>query len=216
VIVFRRPSPALVVACLALIVALAGTAVAAEQYVITSTNQIKPSVLKELRGLRATAHAASIETPSSIIAHSYSLGAVATGEPDVAVADPLAPVTWTQRSYELNGFAGVVVGTIGPGCEASASASVYVSVPGWTGRSWGSSHSEVVLFGNIANPAPEVAHPGELVKDDLVGADGTAWTLYTPGTPTTRTLTATVENHGRPGCHFTIDHISIDVIGAKP
>jgi hypothetical protein len=40
----RKPSPALVVACLALFVALSGTAIAASRYIITSTSQIMPSV----------------------------------------------------------------------------------------------------------------------------------------------------------------------------
>jgi hypothetical protein len=40
----------MVVACLALFVALAGTSVAARHYLITSTKQIKPSVLKQLKG----------------------------------------------------------------------------------------------------------------------------------------------------------------------
>jgi hypothetical protein len=44
----RKPSPALVVACLALFVALGGTAIAASHYVITSTSQIKPSVRSAL------------------------------------------------------------------------------------------------------------------------------------------------------------------------
>ena len=46
----RRPSPASIIASLALFVALGGTAIAARHYLITSTSQIKPSVLKELRG----------------------------------------------------------------------------------------------------------------------------------------------------------------------
>jgi hypothetical protein len=50
---FRRPSPALVIACLALILALGGTAVAAKRYLITNTQQISPAVLKQLTKLAA-------------------------------------------------------------------------------------------------------------------------------------------------------------------
>jgi len=48
----RRPSPALVLSALALVVASSGTAVAAGKYLITSQSQIAPSVL-------ATLHAGS-------------------------------------------------------------------------------------------------------------------------------------------------------------
>src|ERR1039458_5730415 len=46
----RRPSPASIIASLALFFALGGTAIAANHYLITSTKQIKPSVLKKLKG----------------------------------------------------------------------------------------------------------------------------------------------------------------------
>ncbi len=46
----RRPSPASIIASVALFFALGGTAIAAHQYLITSTKQIKPSVLKKLKG----------------------------------------------------------------------------------------------------------------------------------------------------------------------
>jgi hypothetical protein len=53
----RHLSPSLVISILALVVALGGTAVAAG-YVITSTKQIAPSVLKKLKGNRgAKGHA---------------------------------------------------------------------------------------------------------------------------------------------------------------
>lgn len=50
----RRPSPAMVIAIAALFFALGGGAMAAVQrhYVITSTKQIKPSVLKKLKGAK--------------------------------------------------------------------------------------------------------------------------------------------------------------------
>jgi hypothetical protein len=51
----RRPSLATTVAFLALFVALGGTAIATTHYVVTSTKQIKPSVLKKLRGNRGPA-----------------------------------------------------------------------------------------------------------------------------------------------------------------
>jgi hypothetical protein len=43
-----KPTPALIIAVLALVVALGGTAMAANRYVITSSSQIKPSVLSAL------------------------------------------------------------------------------------------------------------------------------------------------------------------------
>ncbi|HEV7163712.1 MAG TPA: hypothetical protein VGN25_10705, partial [Solirubrobacteraceae bacterium] len=48
----HRPSPAAAVAALALFIALGGSAVAAQRYLITSTRQIKPSVLRTLHGAR--------------------------------------------------------------------------------------------------------------------------------------------------------------------
>jgi hypothetical protein len=48
---FSRPSPAMAVAVCALVVAMSGTAFATS-YVITSTQQIAPRVLKKLRGHR--------------------------------------------------------------------------------------------------------------------------------------------------------------------
>ncbi len=46
----RKPSPTSMVAVLALFFALAGTAIATNHYLITTTSQIKPSVLKKLKG----------------------------------------------------------------------------------------------------------------------------------------------------------------------
>jgi hypothetical protein len=48
----RKPSPAIVIACLALFVASTGTSIAAGHYLITSTKQIKPSVINKLHGAK--------------------------------------------------------------------------------------------------------------------------------------------------------------------
>ena len=48
----KRPSPATIIASTALFFSLAGTGLAANHYLITSTKQIKPGVLSSLRGPR--------------------------------------------------------------------------------------------------------------------------------------------------------------------
>jgi hypothetical protein len=57
----RRPSPASVIAGLALFIALGGTAIAAHHYIITKTSQIKPDVLTTLKGNRGKAGVAGPE-----------------------------------------------------------------------------------------------------------------------------------------------------------
>jgi hypothetical protein len=62
-----KPSAAIILACAALVVALGGTAIAASHYIITSTSQIKPSVL------RALATAASTSPEVEVVSAEVSL-----------------------------------------------------------------------------------------------------------------------------------------------
>jgi hypothetical protein len=62
----HKPSPALIVAVLALVVALGGTAMAAGRYVITNTNQIKPNVLKTLTPTPAGHYQSVLTSPTTI------------------------------------------------------------------------------------------------------------------------------------------------------
>jgi hypothetical protein len=48
----RWPSPTMIIACLALFISLTGSSIAASHYLITSTHQIKPSVIKKLKGAK--------------------------------------------------------------------------------------------------------------------------------------------------------------------
>jgi hypothetical protein len=49
-VIIRKPSPTSIIACLALFLALGGSAIAANHYLITKSSQIKPSVLRKLKG----------------------------------------------------------------------------------------------------------------------------------------------------------------------
>jgi hypothetical protein len=60
----RRPTPGTVIALVALFFALGGSAVAASHYLITSTKQIKPSVLRSLKGKRGPQGPAGLQGPA--------------------------------------------------------------------------------------------------------------------------------------------------------
>ena len=95
---FRRPSPAIVIACLALFVSLTGTGIAAHHYLITSTKQIKPSVLKHLRGVKGAKGAQGL---------TGSIGATgATGAGGATGATGAAGATQVVKRY--------AVGSAGP------------------------------------------------------------------------------------------------------
>jgi hypothetical protein len=59
-----RPRPSAVIATLALVFAMTGGAYAAKKYLITSTKQISPKVLKSLKGARGKAGAAGPAGPA--------------------------------------------------------------------------------------------------------------------------------------------------------
>jgi hypothetical protein len=81
-----RPSYANVAATLALVLALGGgTAWAAHHYIISSTHQIKPSVLKKLRGKRGRSGAAGADGTNGTAGPTGPTGPTgATGVPDTS------------------------------------------------------------------------------------------------------------------------------------
>jgi hypothetical protein len=137
----RKPSPTFAIAILALFMALGGTAVAASHFVITSTSQIKPSVVRELRGHRGARGDAGTTGAQGATGSEGKAGA--TGEPGpegqpgasgttvvarTRIAAAAASVTteglgenvgltggsWTQHAQELDQLVGEVEMTVPP------------------------------------------------------------------------------------------------------
>jgi hypothetical protein len=80
-----------VVATLALVFAMSGGALAASKYLITSTKQIKPSVLSSLKGKAGPAGAAGAAGPAGAVGLAGAAGAVGPTGPQGPAGEPGAP-----------------------------------------------------------------------------------------------------------------------------
>ena len=127
------------IAIIALVFATTGTGIAASRYVITSSSQIKPSVLRELS---ANAHAAEVKLAASgahaVRTRVRTVGSVT--EQEGTVADPVTGATWKQGAEELNLLIGEVNVT-----------------PVDKGNSCGTEHTdnvEVLVDGTLAGTVP--------------------------------------------------------------
>jgi hypothetical protein len=207
----RTPSPAMFVACIALFVALGGTAVAADHYLITSTSQIKPSVVKQLRGA-PVAKAAAKKAVTDVVARVRTLGAVEPPVTGAEISDPVSGATWSQRADELDEFVdGAIVDTQStPACRGGTEfASIVVQVVLDKSKLIA---SEVLEGGD---------HPGEI-------STGIVWTLppevgrehpwlAEPGQATSHTVTLDAREicpFGETPTHpVEVTSVSFDVIG---
>lgn len=192
----RRPSPAMVVAVIALVVALSGTALAASRYLITSTSQIKPSVRRDLR---AEASAAAVKAAKkgahSIVLRTHSVAPVAlTGEEQFVTLS--TPSSWTQGAEEVDEVLAVPSLTLTNRCT-TFSVTVNALIDG-------EPHGNLGIFGEEAGTyTPQLQWPERHVP---------VFILDEPGKPTTHTLQVAVRSEC-PG--VTLNSVSLDVIGAR-
>ncbi len=106
----RTPSPAMVVASLALFFALGGSALAAKHYLISSTKQISPKVLKKLQGKKGAAGATGPVGPAGPKGETGAKGE--TGPAGSAIA--YAHVIWngTTASFDAANTKGMGSATV--------------------------------------------------------------------------------------------------------
>ena len=139
----KKPSPAMIVACLALFVASTGTSIAARHYLITSTKQIKPSVLTMLKGAKGpkgtigatgttgaigapgaagAAGAAGVQGPSGVVTIAAFNGAggnggTIAGSSTLYVFSGATATVTTTASQRLTGAAEMPLGSTGAGAS---------------------------------------------------------------------------------------------------
>jgi hypothetical protein len=212
----RKPSLTGIIAVLALVVALGGTAVAASRYIITSTSQIKPSVLQELRR-EAKASAASLR-PAARGGHILRAVAQST-EPFKAPGPmarpekgahsratfevPLSDATWIQYPEEVNELFGEMTVTIPS----------YAECPG-SGRTL---DINLYVSGQFVGEEESRDGPTRTEETTVLGwisgiAEGTNQWLFPASHAKVNTLTVEATDECAEG-HFTIDSITVDVLG---
>jgi hypothetical protein len=201
---FRRN----VVAWLALFLGATGTGVAASHYIITSTTQIKPSVLEQLRGNGPVGHAAAIPTgPKAVVARvRLSGGPLALAEGGEEAAIPITGGSWTQAAGQVNGLIGQLTVT-SPSLEQCRGGRVTAQIDGSVfsvGRSYIEPRGEETATYQF----------GWEQRGVEGGYDGsTAWMLE-PGAVTSHSIMVTGSGCS-PGHHLTLDSLEIDVIAVR-
>ena len=217
----HKPSPAMLVAIAALVVALGGSAVAAIHDISRGPIKVcvpavggkpvltpKLGVCKPNYTLTEVGHEGVVD-----LARPTSVGAVEAVTTPATVPDPLTGGTWTQGAEELNVVTGELVVTTPTTAECTE------------GGGPASGDAELLLDGRLIAQAqlpPNEATPRTATVQFASGAAaqgfGSPFWVFKPGTATSHTLTVRIYDlcgvfGGLSTAHFTVDSVSLDVTG---
>ena len=221
-----------VVATLALVLSMGGGAFAATHYVINSTAQINPRVLRQLRssstrqarqakraGTRAAAREAGRggregrEGPrgpegapgTTVVDRAHWSGAVQTQNGDQTL--PLAAASWTQGAAEADSIVASVVYSAPPRSKCTEE--------GYAGGLEVKLNLDGNEIGHVSVSAEESEQTDVTQPFDLESPG-----LPEPGVASTHTLSASVsdscgEGGGAHEAHFVVESLRVDVLGAR-
>jgi len=164
----RLPKPLMntVIASLALFFALGGTAIAAQHYLITSTSQIKPSVLTKLKGKIGPAGAQGPAGPAGAQGPAGLQGPAGTqGQPGPSNLSKLTEVLGPENRVPA-------YNEVGPGGETGVEASVATCPTGERIVSGGSNSFAGVVAGALSVPSEDHSSWIVVVANDSTYAEG--------------------------------------------
>lgn len=191
------------IALVALFFALAGTGLGASRYLITSTSQIKPSALRQLRASPAAVAAAlSKNGVHAVVDKARSTGPIEAGSQEVPVSVTMNGATWTQHPEEDQLLIGQV--RVTPLTEAECGRPPFLDLEARVPDHLSASGS---VFTGVG-----VEHPGETATLPILWNRSQTASLLQSGT----TLTHTLEVRAYDACtgrHLLINEIALDVIG---